>query len=203
MSTNAIVAVQSNTGWQYVTIHYDGNSIGPLLARWYKNIWKARQLLCYEYIESLPSEPSLINADRLEEPREVLQQEQIFDVHPFCQHFYFLADKPNPKWVYAKGVTGKSRQIMRPGSIPGHRVWVDTVRSKGDLFIHVYFGEEKVVTIGPDKLIGNNFVQVRQAQDLGEKLYAFMQQVEFVQDKGKPPIKFFGKPEAFVSTTLG
>jgi hypothetical protein len=199
MSTNAVVAVQCKTGWQYTTVHYDGNTIGPLLARWYKDIRKARQLVRYEYIKFLPSDPSLINADPLEEPLEVLKQEQIFGVRSFCSHYYFLADKPNTKWVYAKDVTDKGSHVIKPGIIPDHRVWVDVRRSNGSYFIHVYFGEEKVMDIGPEKMAGSNFSQVRQAQQLGEKLYEFMRQVEYFQEEGRPLIKLLGDPKKIFS----
>jgi len=199
VGTNAVIAIQCKTGWQYTVVYYDGNTIGPLLARWYKDIQKARRLVRYDQIESLPSDPSLIDSELLEEPLEVLEQKQIFDVRRFCQNYYFLADKPNAKWIYAKGPTNSGRQRMKPGKIPEHRVWVDVIRSKGSLFIHVYFGEEKVMIIGPEKVSSGNFSYVRQAQRLGERLYDFVQEVSFAQDvDGKPKIKLLGSSRKII-----
>lgn len=199
MSTNAIIAVQNKSVWQYTTVHYDGNSIGPFLARWYKDIGKARQLVRYEYIDALPSDPLLINADRLEEPMSVLKKEEVYGVRQFCNHYYFLADKPKARWVYSQGPTDKGSHALKPGRIPDHRIWVDVRRSKGTFFIHVYFGEEKVLDIGPEKIAGSTFSQVRQAQTLGEKLYGLMQQIDFTQEGGKPPIHILGSPQKILS----
>jgi len=199
MSTNAIIAVQGKTGWQYTHVHYDGNTIGPLLARWYKDIGKARQLVRYERIESLPSDPALINSEQLDEPETVLKKEEVYGVRRFCDHYYFLADKPKSQWVYSRGPSDKGAHTVKPGKIPDYRIWVDVRRSKGSIFINVYFGKEKVMEIGPEKMGYGDFGQIRQAMGLGEKLYEFMQQADFLQEGGRPAIQVLGNAQKIFS----